>query len=550
MRSFLSLLVVSLKNTYNLTDGKTKNSWIKRLTPVFILLALTPSLVSFTFLTRDALNMLIPIQQEGVIIGLLFAVIAMVIFFFGIFLIPSVFYFSKDVETLLSYPLKPEAIVLSKFAVALIFEYLTVFFIGAPILAGYISVVQPGLGFYLVLIPTLILLPVVPLILSSLIVMLVMMWVPFAKNRDFFNYLSGFLVLAFAIGFNMTISNMAVTLDQAELIRLLQSGNNSLMNFYQVSIPTVPFAVTSVVSSSVVDFGIYALMSLGFLLLFTLTAKFLYFKGAIGISETGANRKTLSDKAYAKSTILGNPILTYALKELKLMIRTPIYFLNNIATALIMPLILGGTLFTGIGADPDIEALLSMIPWKSPVLNVYMMAAGLAAGFFMSGLNLITPTAISREGQNVWFMKIIPMSYFDQAQAKVLSGLLISILGSWILVLPFAVFFKLSIVHISLIIVGSVLASISMNYWGMLVDIFHPKLVWEQEAVAVKQNINALFTMLPAFGFSAGLFFLVAKLPQENWVMFLLIGFAIVLDALSIWALKQFASKGMAAIEP
>jgi len=84
----------------------------------------------------------------------------------------------------------------------------------------------------------------------------------------------------------------------------------------------------------------------------------------------------------------------------------------------------------------------------------------------------------------------------------------------------------------------------------MLVDIFHPKLVWEQEAVAVKQNINALFTMLPAFGFSAGLFFLVAKLPQESWVMFLLIGFACFLDALSIWALKQFASKGMAAIEP
>lgn len=549
MRSFLALFTVSLKNTYNLTDGKTKNSWIKRLTPVFILLALTPSLLSFTFLTRDALKILLPIQQEGVIIGLLFAAIAMAILFLGIFLIPAIFYFSKDVDTLLSLPLTPESIVVSKFGVALVYEYLTILFMATPVLAGYISVVQPGLGFYALLIPILFILPIVPLIIASLIVMAVMIWVPVAKNRDFFNYLSGFLVLGFALGFNYTVTSMAATLDQAALIKLLQEGNNSLMNLFKVSVPTVPFAVNALVKGQLLDLGLLVLITLAFFALFVLVARLAYFKGAIGVSETGANRKTLSDKAYAKETLANNPFITYTLKELKLMIRTPIYFLNNIATILFMPLIFGGMLFTGLGKDPEIEALLKMIPWTSPALNLYILAAGLAIGFFMSGLNLITPTAISREGTGVWFMKMIPMSYFAQAQAKVMSGLVISFLGSLIFIVPFAIYFKLSLVHLALAFLGAVLACVAMNYWGMLVDIYHPKLIWEQEAVPVKQNINAVFTMIPAFGFAPLLFYLVANAPQENWVLIPMILVVLLLDLITVFALKRFAAKGMAAIE-
>lgn len=552
MSEFLSLVKVSYKNTYGLTDGKTKQSWVKRLTPVFILLALLPTLVSFTFLTREALVQLLPMQQEGIVLGLLMGLIATVIFFFGIFLIPSIFYFSKDVDVLLALPLKPETIVLSKFCVALVFEYITVFFIATPILAGYVSMVAPGPLFYVFLLIILLLIPIVPLILSSLVVMLVMMFLPFAKNKDFFNYLSGFLMLGFSLGLNMAITQTASSMDQNQIIALLQQGNNSLMNLYRFSIPTVAYAVKALVMASPIDLLFVVGLTLLFIVLFVVLAKLIYFKGAIGISETGANRKALKGSVYAKSTLLHHPLWTYTLKELRLMVRTPIYFLNNISTVILMPMIFGGMMFTNLSKDPDIEALMKMIPWQSKVLPVWLLAIGLAIGYFMSSVNLITPTAISREGSNVWFMKMIPMSYFQQALAKVLSGLLISLIGSLAFIIPFAIFFSLPPLHFIHLLIGVILACVAMNFWGMVVDIFHPKLVWEQEAVPVKQNINAVFTMIPGFGFGAGLIMVLIKLPQpfvESYGYGVLVLLSLILAVAMVFLLKSTSATGMEKIE-
>jgi hypothetical protein len=46
----------------------------------------------------------------------------------------------------------------------------------------------------------------------------------------------------------------------------------------------------------------------------------------------------------------------------------------------------------------------------------------------------------------------------------------------------------------------AILGSVFINYLSIIVDVIHPKLVWETEQAAVKQNINFVFTMLPSFG--------------------------------------------------
>ena len=552
MHEFVSLLKVQFKNTYGPLEVKGKRSFFRKYAFVFVLIALLPTLVSFTFLTRDALKLLLPLQQEGIILGLLMAVVSTLIFFFGIFLIPSIFYFSKDIETLLALPLKPENIVLSKFLVALAFEYLTVLFITVPILIGYGSMVMPSLGFYVFLVFVLLLIPIVPLVLSSIIVMLVMRFLPFAKNKDFFNYLSGFLMLGFAVGINLTTTQLVSSLSQADVLRLLQEGNNSLMNLYSYAMPTLPYAVNSLVRLSVLDLVIMALITLIVLVVFVGLARVWYFKGAIGINETGANRKKLSDKAYAHSTLLHHPVWTYTLKELRLMIRTPIYFLNNVATALFMPIIFGGMLFTNLNKDPDIQMLLDSIPWGHPSLPVWILGGGLAIGFFMGSVNLITPTAISREGTNAWFMKIIPMSYKQQLIAKILSGLIISLLGSLAFVIPFAIFFHLSLLNLFHATLGILLATLSMNVWGMVVDVYHPKLIWEQEAVPVKQNINAAFTMLPGFGLPALIFMGLANTPLHLVEAFgypVLVLLGLILNGIILLLFLKTSSKGMAKLE-
>ncbi len=542
MHNFLALVKVSLKNTFNLQDGKGKKSALSKLLPIVIILALLPTVASIYFLAKELLNTLIPIQQTGVLVGLVLMGVSITVFFFAMFLVPSVYYFSKDVETLLALPLQPWVIVASKFVVTIIYEYFTLLLFAVPVLTAYIELVQPSVGFYPILLIVLLLLPVVPLIFSSVLIMLVMWLVPFAKNRDFFNYMATFVALGLAIGINI-LAGSATTISQNAIVDMLTRGNNSLIAVFGYLIPNIRFGIAALVRVDFIQTLIYIAIVALASVLFVILAQFIYFRGAIGVNETSANRKKLKTKDYAKSTVSGNALVTYTLKELKLLLRTPIYFLNCVSTIIVFPIIIGMTMFTQLGSSGEVTKMIDAIPWQDPRIALYVMSAGAALGWLVTSLNLITPTAISREGQNAYFMKFIPMSYFSQMLAKVFSGLIISGLGIACFLFPVAWFIKLPWNLTLIALVTSVLASIFMNFLGMIADILHPKLVWEQEASAVKQNMNVIFTMIPAFGLSFGIFMLTMNLPSSSWIALLFLLVLIALDALVIYLTKVVAEK-------
>jgi len=547
MRSFWTLFVVTLKNTMSLVETRKNKSMLARLLPAFLFVAFIPTLFSFYELTSEGLKFLIPIQQSGIVLGLMLLAMSMMIFFLAIFLIPAVFYFSKDVEMLLALPLRAHTIVAAKLAVSLIYEYISVFMIGIPILAAYCVNVRPEPVFYVITAIVLLFAPLIPLIMAGLIVMIVLAAFPKARNRDLFNYMSGFVALAFALGLNLGI-NSIVRIDGQSMITMLIKGNNSLTAIFGYLIPSVPFAIKAMVNLNWIDLLITLLIGAAFIVVFLLVADWVYFITAVGVNETGASRKVLKTKAYDKSTLRSNPIITYTIKELKLMIRTPIYLLNNIATVIIMPVILIGSMMTGVAKQGEINVLIKSIPWSDPNVLAYVIAAGAAIGLFMSALNLITVTAISREGTNVYFMKFIPMSYFQQIQAKVFSGLIISFLGIVFMIVPVAYLLHVPVLSTILAFIAALLSGILINYLGIIVDLIHPKLVWEQEAAAVKQNLNAAFTMIPAFGVGVAVFFAIGLFDKPMWFAFTLFLVLFILDVVSVILAKRTCKKAFEAI--
>lgn len=542
MRNFLALVKVNLKNTFNLTDGKEKKSAISKFLPIIILVALLPTISGIYFLAKELLDVLIPIQQTGLLVGLLLMGISVTVFFFAIFLVPSIYYFSKDVETLLALPLQPWVIVASKFVVTVIYEYFTILFFAVPVLVAYIEKVQPTFGFYPILCIVILLLPVVPLILSSILIMLVMWLIPFAKNRDFFNYLSTFFALALAIGINV-LAGSASSISQDVLLNLLMQGNNSLTRIFTYVIPNIRYGVEAMVQIDYVQLLIYVGMVAAAILLFIFIAQIVYFRGAIGINETSASRKRLKSSAYAKSTLSGNVLATYTFKELKLLIRTPIYFMNCVSTVVLLPVILSVSMIPAMQSTGELDQILSQIPWNRPELGIYVIGIGACIGWGMTSLNLITPTSISREGTNAYFMKYIPVPYFTQLTAKVLSGLSISLFGILLILIPAAFFIRLPWNLTLMALVSAILASIFMNYLGMIVDVIRPKLVWEQEASAVKQNLNAFFTMVPAFALSVGLMFVIINVSYASWLPLILYLVLMMLDIGIVILTKKIGDK-------
>ena len=276
------------------------------------------------------------------------------------------------------------------------------------------------------------------------------------------------------------------------------------------------FRSQSLVDGTWISFFLFLVITALVVFVFLYISKVVYFIGIIGVNETAAGRKQLNLKAYQKETSTKGAFMSYFLKEMRLMIRTPIYLLNNIATAFIIPVILLVSIGSSVGGEEELATFIKSIDWTNPDLLLMVSFSGLALGLMMSTLNLITPTALSREGSNIFIMKYIPMSYVKQIQAKIASGLAVSFVGILFSLIVAVILLNMHPIVIALLLVMSIHGMVFMNYLGMIVDLIRPKLVWEQEAAAVKQNLNAAFTMIPAFALSFLPFLLMRYLPN-NW---------------------------------
>ncbi|MFR2738895.1 MAG: putative ABC transporter permease subunit [[Clostridium] innocuum] len=543
MRKYLSLTRVLLKNSMGMmSDGKSKKAL-----NVFIYGVLAVCMIPLGFtlymMFNTAMAQLQPLQQEGAVLALGFHISSLVTFLFSIFLIPSIFYFSKDSETLLALPLPPQTILSAKFSVCLVYEYAFTLIVCVPLYIAYANNAAIGIPYILLALVIFITLPIYPLVLSSIITMLLMRFVPFFKNRDRFNMIAGILSIILAFGFSFAMNSGTIAEDPNALISMLTQGNNSMISLFSKIFPAIPFAAEALISSDALQLVYYILITCAALAVLVILGKWLYFKGAIGFSETKSSRKELSAKDFARVS-RHSKVRTYLIKELRLLIRTPVYAINCIGMCILMPIML---LVIFITADADV--LLQQLPDITSYLDgmlPYAVLAGMASGFLFSNLNMISSTAISREGTNISFMKYIPMSLKQQLQAKVLSGILMSVIS--MLLTMVCVYFLLPIFPLTWYFAAAAASLITIvlgNYASLALDILHPKLVWEQEAAAVKQNMSGIVSMLAGMAMTVVTCVLLFILP-DDYLLFGTAGMVIVciaVDVVFYMRLDSFAQK-------
>ena len=545
MHKYFSLTRVLLKNSLGMmSDGKSRKALN---TVLYIVLAICMIPLSFTlYMMFDAaMTQLLPLQQEGAVLALGFHISSLVTFLFSIFLIPSIFYFSKDSETLLALPLPPQTILSAKFSVCLVYEYAFTLIVCVPLFLAYANHAQIGIVYILFAILLFMSLPIYPLVLSSIITMLLMRFVPFFKNRDRFNMIAGILSIVFAFTFSFLMNSSTMTNDPNALITMLVQGHNSMISLFSRIFPAIPFAANAVIDGDAVSLVIYLLITAAALGVLVLLGRWLYFKGAIGFSETKSSRKALSAKDYSR-VLRHSKVRTYLIKEMRLLIRTPVYALNCIGMCLLMPIMLLVIFLT-----TDTDTLLQQLPDITPYLDgklPYAILAGMAIGFLFSNLNLISATAISREGTNLSFMKYIPMTLKEQLHAKVLSGILMSVFSMLLTML--CIYYLLPIFPLFwylLAAASSLITIVLGNYASLALDILHPKLVWEQEAAAVKQNMSGIVSMLAGMAMMVVTAALLFVLPSD----FLPAGTAgmvivcLALDVVFYMRLDHFAKKAL-----
>lgn len=511
--------------------------------PVLLAAAFTPIAIAIGNMVSLLYTALAPIGQEGAVLGLGLALAGIVVFMLGIFYVITVFYYAQDIEHLLPLPLKPAQIVTAKFATVLLYEYLTQLVLLGPLFVVY--GVKSGSGPLYVLYALIVfaVMPVIPLVLGSIVAMVFMSFAGIARNKDRFRLAGGIIAVLASFGFNFFIQRTVNRSMRPEQIQdLIVGGDNALVELSTRSFPSAKLAANALLESSAWSGLAWLALFIGLsglvYVVFAVLAERLYFKGVLGMSETSARRVRLSGGELDRRTAQRSALSSLMAKELRLLLRTPPFFLNCVLMSLLWPVLL----LIPVLSQPDSRGMLDAV--KEMVAagsgSALVPSIGTALFLFISGSNMTASTSISREGTGYFVLKLIPVPYGTVIAAKAITGWLVTMAGLLLMWLVAWILFELPAPFALAMLPIGIAAALFACLTGVMLDLLMPKLEWDNEQRAVKNNVNGLFNLLIAVVVALAMPVSAIGLGLGLWgAVALQLGVLIVADAALYYALKR-----------
>ena len=441
------------------------------------------------FFSYNLVQGLIEIQQEEIFLGLILLAIGVFVLIQTIFSAISLLYYSKDNEYILPLPIKPSQIVMAKTNVLLITEYFIVAIIGLIPLIIYGILTTANIFYYITMIITLLTFPVVPVLISSLLVLIVMSFAKFTKNRNRFQIIATIILLVVICVISFQTSDMEGS--QEELIQMATKANG-LVEMIRNTFPTLGMAIEALANNSILNLIALVLVTAILYLIYIAVGQKLFLKGAVGSLSSGKRtKKAINEKTAFKKSSLAK---TYIGKEFKTLIRNPIFFMQCVMPAILFPILVIVFTFAGMQTDQNtsITDIAQMITNKT---SIYLGMAILMFIQFFSMFIYISATAISRDGQNAVFMKYIPVPLIKQIDYKVMPNIIMTTIMGIISIGIAQYLFRIPILYLLLITIAAISIGMLQSYLMIIVDLKKPKLEWNSEYAVVKQNMNLVWPM-------------------------------------------------------
>lgn len=235
-------------------------------------------------------------------------------------------------------------------------------------------------------------------------------------------------------------------------------------------------------------------------------------------------------------------------KEWKLFFRTPLYVINGMTGVIIGPFLAIMPLISNQSTSGQMMELL-----HQPGYGALVALGGFMFMLFVSGMNIVASTAVSREGGTFWISKMLPVPPARQVSGKLLHGVSIAAMGILVTDIVLIVILQLALWRGVIILLLGLLGGVLTTAAGLLIDVLRPKLDWTNAQEAVKQNLNGFLGILATLvliivlgGAGAILFFL--HVP-EPLIYALLLVVSAALTASCLWALYKAADWSYNRIE-
>lgn len=497
------LTKIFLKSAYqdiNIINKETKKI-NKR--SVFVWLILIVSLALF-YISNEIIKALVSSGYPEVFLSIYFLVLAIFIMFQTILVCTNIFYFSKDIELILPFPIKPVNLLIAKFNTLICTLYVSEAIFGIIPICIYGILTHSTLLFYIYAVLIFIFFPVFLALVLSIIMMFVMKISKFIKNKEIFQTIITLLLVTsiFIVEYNV-INNIFIQNKEIEIVEnnfqiadKLIEFNNKIETSNKLFLVINP-AVKVLKNSNLQNiFEIIKIILIDFItfIIFIFIGKKTYLKDIlkntsylIKTSNKGINlykkcKKNIIFKAYIK-------------KEFKNLFRNSMVFMQcvypmiiSLITVIIISIILLPKLNEVLN-NPDIKQLIGNLEFDLSI--VYIILSGIQVLFMISPASL---TSISRDGKNASFMKYIPISYFRQILYKGLPQIFINSISVIIIIgILYYAFPSIGIVNVLLVFISSMILNALNSYSMIIVDLLNPKLEWDSEYEILKQNNNRYF---------------------------------------------------------
>mgnify|MGYP001129952930 CR=1 FL=1 len=187
------LTKVIFKNAYR-RDNVNKDITAKILSAfVFVIIFGTISSL-MAFASYKLTNQLIEVDQAPAFINIILLIMIIFLFSRSVFESLNNLYFSKDLKIFLRMPIKPLQLVKSKIKNMIVSEYLMELMLLASPIIVYGIIMNVNYIFYIYSAIILLLLPIIPIVLTSLITATIMRFTNVIKNKTQVQYITVFII--------------------------------------------------------------------------------------------------------------------------------------------------------------------------------------------------------------------------------------------------------------------------------------------------------------------------------------------------------------------
>lgn len=476
--SNLALLMKNiLKNESGINKLKyaDKSEKIKSIGMVLIIVFTVVMLSAYGFVACFYLSdFLVKINQMELLLILGIIGCTMATFFTSIYKASSYLFQSKDYEMLSSLPIKQSSVLSIKIIMLIINNYLFALpFLLIPGIVYFIKV-NTGVLYFPFLIILILMTPLIPTIISSIIAFIITNISSKSKKNNLISIVLNLLLVAIVVFLSFNLQNVIMSIIQ---------NSSSIIEATQKFYMPVYYFVDALKNNSITSLLIFVLISIVPTVLFVYLFTNNFNKINSKLSETyKANNYKFKELKSSK------PVIALLKKEVKRYFSSTIYVMNTFV-GMIMLFIFTVAIVL-IGYD-KIAQILEISVVKEMIL---LQIIGIT--LFCIIMTNTACVSISLEGKNLWILKSSPIKEMDIFKSKILLNIILTMPISIIcfMVLSFSLGFDRQ--STALVILTIILISIFSSTLGIFINLLYPKMDFTNDVAVVKRGASVIISMI------------------------------------------------------